>query len=145
MSFFQSGLLRSQTIDAISQAWVGEQSVRTYFHAPNTGSRKSWTAGMRDVPATCARSGWSIQGSDANTGVKPTPSLTHAVSATMTVPLVGLCMLFELARGCCATNEEVCRVTLLGAEASAGCCRAKPVGPAGEVSCVGGWGSCSDL
>src|SRR6266404_6592424 len=40
-----SGLTREQTIDAVSQAWVDGQSLRTYRHAPNTGSRKSWAAG----------------------------------------------------------------------------------------------------
>ena len=40
-----SGLDRAQTIDAISQAWADGQSLRTYRHAPNTGSRKSWAAG----------------------------------------------------------------------------------------------------
>jgi hypothetical protein len=40
-----SGLSRVQTIDAISQAWLDSQSLQTYRHAPNTGSRKSWTAG----------------------------------------------------------------------------------------------------
>ncbi|KAK9384043.1 MmgE/PrpD family-domain-containing protein [Kockiozyma suomiensis] len=39
------GLSRDQTVDAISQAWVDGQSLRTYRHAPNTGSRKSWAAG----------------------------------------------------------------------------------------------------
>jgi len=39
------GLDRAQTIDAISQAWADGQSLRTYRHAPNTGSRKSWAAG----------------------------------------------------------------------------------------------------
>ncbi|KAF7792415.1 hypothetical protein EIP86_003452 [Pleurotus ostreatoroseus] len=39
------GLNRDQTIDAISQAWVDGQSLRTYRHAPNTMSRKSWAAG----------------------------------------------------------------------------------------------------
>ncbi|KAG9220715.1 hypothetical protein CCMSSC00406_0003814 [Pleurotus cornucopiae] len=39
------GLDRDQTIDAISQAWVDGQSLRTYRHAPNTGPRKSWAAG----------------------------------------------------------------------------------------------------
>lgn len=34
-----------QVTDAISQAWVDGQSLRTYRHAPNTGSRKSWAAG----------------------------------------------------------------------------------------------------
>lgn len=34
-----------QTIDAISHAFVDGQSLRTYRHAPNTMSRKSWAAG----------------------------------------------------------------------------------------------------
>ena len=36
---------RQQVIDALSQAWVDGQSLRTYRHAPNTGPRKSWAAG----------------------------------------------------------------------------------------------------
>jgi len=43
-----SGLLgatREQLINALSNAWVDGQSLRTYRHAPNTGSRKSWAAG----------------------------------------------------------------------------------------------------
>ena len=43
-----SGLLnlsKDETINAVSQAWVDGQSLRTYRHAPNTGSRKSWAAG----------------------------------------------------------------------------------------------------
>ena len=39
------GLSREQTMNAISLAWVDGQSLRTYRHAPNTGSRKSWAAG----------------------------------------------------------------------------------------------------
>jgi len=39
------GLSREQTINAISHAWLDGQSLRTYRHAPNTGSRKSWAAG----------------------------------------------------------------------------------------------------
>jgi 2-methylcitrate dehydratase len=39
------GLSFDQTIDVISQAFVDGQSLRTYRHAPNTGSRKSWAAG----------------------------------------------------------------------------------------------------
>ncbi|MDO5102691.1 MAG: bifunctional 2-methylcitrate dehydratase/aconitate hydratase [Lautropia sp.] len=39
------GLSRSEIIDAVSLAWVDGQSLRTYRHAPNTGSRKSWAAG----------------------------------------------------------------------------------------------------
>jgi 2-methylcitrate dehydratase len=39
------GLTREQTIAALSLAWVDGQSLRTYRHSPNTGSRKSWAAG----------------------------------------------------------------------------------------------------
>lgn len=39
------GLSERQTADAISQAWVDGQSLRTYRHTPNTMSRKSWAAG----------------------------------------------------------------------------------------------------
>ena len=39
------GLSRDECINAVSNAWVDGQSLRTYRHAPNTGSRKSWAAG----------------------------------------------------------------------------------------------------
>jgi 2-methylcitrate dehydratase len=39
------GLTRDQTVNALSLAWVDGQSLRTYRHAPNAGSRKSWAAG----------------------------------------------------------------------------------------------------
>ncbi|MEO6959780.1 MAG: bifunctional 2-methylcitrate dehydratase/aconitate hydratase [Burkholderiaceae bacterium] len=39
------GLTRGETINAVSLAWVDGQSLRTYRHAPNAGSRKSWAAG----------------------------------------------------------------------------------------------------
>ncbi len=39
------GLSREETLNAVSLAWVDGQSLRTYRHAPNTGSRKSWAAG----------------------------------------------------------------------------------------------------
>jgi 2-methylcitrate dehydratase len=39
------GLTRDEIVDAVSLAWVDGQSLRTYRHAPNTGSRKSWAAG----------------------------------------------------------------------------------------------------
>ena len=39
------GLTREEIINAVSLAWVDGQSLRTYRHAPNTGSRKSWAAG----------------------------------------------------------------------------------------------------
>jgi 2-methylcitrate dehydratase len=47
------GLSRDEIIDAVSLAWVDGQSLRTYRHAPNTGSRKSWAAG--DATARAVR------------------------------------------------------------------------------------------
>lgn len=39
------GGTRDEVINALSNAWIDGQSLRTYRHAPNTGSRKSWAAG----------------------------------------------------------------------------------------------------
>jgi len=39
------GLTREQTLSAVSLAFVDGQALRTYRHAPNAGSRKSWAAG----------------------------------------------------------------------------------------------------
>jgi len=39
------GLTREQTLNAVSLAFVDGQALRTYRHAPNAGSRKSWAAG----------------------------------------------------------------------------------------------------
>ncbi|MGJ1269312.1 bifunctional 2-methylcitrate dehydratase/aconitate hydratase [Sphingobacterium spiritivorum] len=39
------GLNREELINAVSLAFVDGQALRTYRHAPNTGSRKSWAAG----------------------------------------------------------------------------------------------------
>jgi 2-methylcitrate dehydratase len=36
---------KSHIVDALSQAWVDGQPLRTYRHSPNTGPRKSWAAG----------------------------------------------------------------------------------------------------
>jgi 2-methylcitrate dehydratase len=38
-------LTREQALNAVSLAFVDGQALRTYRHAPNTGSRKSWAAG----------------------------------------------------------------------------------------------------
>src|SRR6185312_14375567 len=46
-------LSKEETINALSQAWVDGQSLRTYRHAPNAGSRKSWAAG--DATARAVR------------------------------------------------------------------------------------------
>ncbi|HKN08318.1 MAG TPA: bifunctional 2-methylcitrate dehydratase/aconitate hydratase [Pseudomonadota bacterium] len=47
------GLTHAEIVDAVSLAWVDGQSLRTYRHAPNTGSRKSWAAG--DATARAVR------------------------------------------------------------------------------------------
>ncbi len=47
------GLNRDELINAVSLAFVDGQSLRTYRHAPNTGSRKSWAAG--DATARAVR------------------------------------------------------------------------------------------
>jgi 2-methylcitrate dehydratase len=39
------GATRDQLINALSNAWIDGGALRTYRHAPNTGSRKSWAAG----------------------------------------------------------------------------------------------------
>jgi len=39
------GASRDEIVAAVSNAWVDGQSLRTYRHIPNTGSRKSWAAG----------------------------------------------------------------------------------------------------
>ena len=39
------GLTREQALNAVSLAWVDGQSLRTYRHSPNAGTRKSWAAG----------------------------------------------------------------------------------------------------
>ncbi len=44
------GADREQLLAALSHAFVDGQALRTYRHAPNAGSRKSWAAGDRDEP-----------------------------------------------------------------------------------------------
>ena len=39
------GGTQEQVINAVSNAWIDGGALRTYRHAPNTGSRKSWAAG----------------------------------------------------------------------------------------------------
>ncbi|MGH8256553.1 MAG: bifunctional 2-methylcitrate dehydratase/aconitate hydratase [Steroidobacteraceae bacterium] len=41
----QLGGTREQVVNAVSNAWIDGGALRTYRHAPNTGSRKSWAAG----------------------------------------------------------------------------------------------------
>lgn len=42
---FILGATREQALNALSNAWADGGALRTYRHAPNTGSRKSWAAG----------------------------------------------------------------------------------------------------
>ncbi|ARJ75627.1 2-methylcitrate dehydratase [Bacillus velezensis] len=68
---------REEINNAVSHAWIDNSSLRTYRHAPNTGSRKSWAAGdatSRGVylalmaqkgemgyPTALTASGWGFQ------------------------------------------------------------------------------------
>lgn len=55
------GGTRDQIIDALSLAWLDGAALRTYRHAPNTGSRKSWAAG--DATSRATRLAWmTLQG-----------------------------------------------------------------------------------
>lgn len=50
-----------QIADALSQAWLDGAALRTYRHAPNTGSRKSWAAG--DATSRAVKLAWmTMQG-----------------------------------------------------------------------------------
>ncbi len=45
-------------VNVLSHAWIDGQSLRTYRHAPNTGSRKSWAAG--DATSRAVRLAWMV-------------------------------------------------------------------------------------
>ncbi len=47
------GGTKQEVLSAVSHAWLDGSSLRTYRHAPNTGSRKSWAAG--DATARAVR------------------------------------------------------------------------------------------
>lgn len=52
---------QTDIINAVSNAFVDGQSLRTYRHSPNTGSRKSWAAG--DATSRAVRLAWmTMQG-----------------------------------------------------------------------------------
>lgn len=52
---------REQITNALSQAWLDGACLRTYRHAPNAGSRKSWAAG--DATSRAVRLAWlTMQG-----------------------------------------------------------------------------------
>jgi len=48
----------NDVINVVSNAWIDGQSLRTYRHAPNTGSRKSWAAG--DATSRAVRLAWLV-------------------------------------------------------------------------------------
>lgn len=45
-------------VNVVSHAWLDGQSLRTYRHSPNTGSRKSWAAG--DATSRAVRLAWLV-------------------------------------------------------------------------------------
>lgn len=53
------GLKHEQIIDVVSQVFVDGQSLRTYRHSPNAGSRKSWAAG--DATSRAVRLAMTVQ------------------------------------------------------------------------------------
>jgi 2-methylcitrate dehydratase len=62
------GGTKEQIVDALSQAWLDGAALRTYRHAPNTGSRKSWAAG--DATSRATRLAWmTMQGEMGYPGV----------------------------------------------------------------------------
>lgn len=48
----------TDVLNALSHAWIDGQSLRTYRHSPNTGSRKSWAAG--DATSRAVRLAWMV-------------------------------------------------------------------------------------
>ncbi|MBM4076776.1 MAG: bifunctional 2-methylcitrate dehydratase/aconitate hydratase, partial [Planctomycetes bacterium] len=55
------GGTKDQVMNAVAQAWLDGGPLRTYRHAPNTGSRKSWAAG--DATSRSVRHAlWSVAG-----------------------------------------------------------------------------------
>ncbi len=61
LATFLLGGTRDQIIDALSLAWLDGAALRTYRHAPNAGSRKSWAAG--DATSRATRLAWmTMQG-----------------------------------------------------------------------------------
>ncbi len=66
------GGTREQIMAAVSQAWVDGSALRTYRHAPNAGSRKSWAAG--DATSRAVRlADMSIRGEMGIPGVLTAP------------------------------------------------------------------------
>lgn len=63
------GLTREEILNAVSLAWVDGQSLRTYRHAPNTGTRKSWAAG----DATSPRGTSGTDGENGRNGLPVSP------------------------------------------------------------------------
>ena len=56
------GGTREQVMNAVSNAWIDGGALRTYRHAPNTGSRKSWAAG--DATSRAVRHALIAQGGE---------------------------------------------------------------------------------
>ncbi len=87
------GLTRDGILNAVSLAWVDGQSLRTYRHAPNTGTRKSWAAGdatsraVRSADGENRRDGLSL-GAHHKTGASTTfhSKVKRSVSSVLTAP-----------------------------------------------------------
>ena len=72
------GANREQLLSAVSHAWVDGQALRTYRHAPNAGSRKSWAAGDASQVTTGAICCGPWSGSSGSTS-RPAPFIRSMV------------------------------------------------------------------
>ncbi|NQV26039.1 MAG: bifunctional 2-methylcitrate dehydratase/aconitate hydratase [Rhodopirellula sp.] len=88
---------RSQIAEAVSQAWLDGGALRTYRHAPNTGSRKSWAAG--DATSRAVRLAlWTMTGETGYATPLTTPTwgfesaLFRDQSITLARPFAGYVM-----------------------------------------------------
>ncbi len=62
------GGTREQVVNALSNAWIDGGALRTYRHAPNTGSRKSWAAGDAYQPRRAPRADGAHRGDGLSLG-----------------------------------------------------------------------------
>ena len=82
------GGTKQQIVNALSNAWIDGGALRTYRHAPNAGSRKSWAAGdatsrgVRHALMALRGRRWVIPPrSPQRPGVSPMPSSKASPSA----------------------------------------------------------------
>jgi 2-methylcitrate dehydratase len=99
---------REQVLNAVSNAWIDGGCLRTYRHAPNAGSRKSWAAG--DATSRGVRlASWRCK---ARWGIRPHSAPRPGVSVTP----------FSAGNPCALPGPT-------GATSSSTCCSRSPTRP----------------